>query len=113
MSDHEFSILAEIDSVPDDPERRSIYADWLEERGDDRCEFVRAELELDECARATDGRRLKSAIGRLVEVGARCDPTWRGLMMRYRVSEIMVAMSGRQDAPRKRRRKRSNARQRY
>ena len=41
MSDQETQLLHEMIRHPDDPEPRLIYADWLEERGDQRGEYLR------------------------------------------------------------------------
>ncbi len=54
------SFLAEIIAAPDDDGPRLVYADWLEERGDPRAEFIRMQCEearLGECKRRTDLRR--------------------------------------------------------
>lgn len=52
MSDAEFTIapeeqpfLDEIRANPDDDAARLVYADWLEERGDVRAEYLRVEVE--------------------------------------------------------------------
>ena len=38
--------LAQIAANPDDDALRLVYADWLEERGDPRCELIRLEAEM-------------------------------------------------------------------
>lgn len=61
---NEETFLQAIRESPDEPTPRLIYADWLEEQGDWRCELVRADEELlaSECEHAWDvharGRRL-------------------------------------------------------
>jgi uncharacterized protein (TIGR02996 family) len=45
MNDPERNFVAEIQGNPDSEEARLIYADWLEERGDARAEFLRTEIE--------------------------------------------------------------------
>ena len=55
MNEHEF--LRAIHAQPDDPEVRAVYADWLEERGDRRAEFVRTHLQRRLISRGHRGRR--------------------------------------------------------
>src|SRR4029078_1438463 len=43
---HQAAFLDAIIPEPDDDAPRLIYADWLEERGDPRAEFIRAQCEL-------------------------------------------------------------------
>ena len=40
----EADLIAAIVAAPEDDVPREVYADWLEERGDPRAEFVRAQL---------------------------------------------------------------------
>jgi uncharacterized protein (TIGR02996 family) len=49
---------------PDDDATRSVYADWLEERGDPRAGLLRLELQLHACRQ------------RLVVLHQQTDPTW-------------------------------------
>ena len=44
--DHEALFLQAVLENPDDDTPRLIYADWLEERGDPRGEFIRVQCEL-------------------------------------------------------------------
>jgi large subunit ribosomal protein L7/L12 len=46
MDDVEQRFLAAIQANPDDREAREVYADWLEERGDERGEYLRLEAQL-------------------------------------------------------------------
>jgi len=46
MNEHE-PFLKGILAQPDDDTRRLVYADWLEERGDQRCELIRLQCALD------------------------------------------------------------------
>ena len=43
---HDESFLRAIREAPDDDGVRLIYADWLEERGDPRGEFIRGQIAL-------------------------------------------------------------------
>jgi uncharacterized protein (TIGR02996 family) len=56
MTDQDFidAILAE----PDDDAPRLIYADWLEERGDPRAEFIRVQVELAAMAQPIERKSL-------------------------------------------------------
>jgi uncharacterized protein (TIGR02996 family) len=49
---------------PDDDDARLVYADWLEERGDVRAEYLRLEYQLPRVLR------------RLAELQAQLDPAW-------------------------------------
>jgi uncharacterized protein (TIGR02996 family) len=61
---------------PDDDTARLVYADWLDERGDPRAEYLRLEVEL-----AVVTTIWQEAVeSRIVELRASLDPTWiRGL----------------------------------
>jgi uncharacterized protein (TIGR02996 family) len=66
--------LRAIDAAPDDDTPRLVYADWLDERGDPRAAYVRAEVER---------HRLKPRDKRREELGSRlaglrsaADPDW-------------------------------------
>jgi uncharacterized protein (TIGR02996 family) len=48
MVGHE-RFLSEIAARPGDPAPRIEYADWLDRRGDDRGEFIRLHLLLEDC----------------------------------------------------------------
>ena len=41
----EHDLLQAVYTAPDDDAPRLVYADWLEERGDPRAEFIRAQVE--------------------------------------------------------------------
>src|SRR5688572_12656020 len=43
---HQEAFVQSILEAPDDDDVRLIYADWLEERGDPRGEFIRLQIEL-------------------------------------------------------------------
>ena len=52
MMDYDDLIMLDlIEAAPDDPERRLVYADWLEEIGDHRCFYVRNELLVEAAAK--------------------------------------------------------------
>jgi uncharacterized protein (TIGR02996 family) len=58
---------------PDDDTARLVYADWLDERGDPRAEYLRLEVEL---ATSISGDRRKQAIGRMRQLRRRLDAHW-------------------------------------
>jgi len=58
---------------PDDDTARLVYADWLEERGDPRAEYLRLEAEL---ATSISGDRRKQAVGRMRQLRRRLEPQW-------------------------------------
>jgi uncharacterized protein (TIGR02996 family) len=64
------TILAE----PDDDTHRLIYADWLDEHGDPRAAYLRAEVAL--AARPTEDPGYAAAEAELVALRAALDPAW-------------------------------------
>lgn len=64
---------------PDDATARLVYADWLEERGDERAEFLRLEL-------GTDPSMGEYGVlvqrNRLVELADQLEPGWIALVVR-------------------------------
>jgi uncharacterized protein (TIGR02996 family) len=60
----EAAFFAQILAAPDDRSLQHVYADWLEERGDSRCEFVRLQAEL----AVADPARRKERLPRLREL---------------------------------------------
>ncbi len=66
-------LLEAVLADPDDATARLVYADWLEEHGDERAEYLRLELGQGEepVPGATDVR-----LGRLSEMAGRLDPGW-------------------------------------
>lgn len=64
MNDRD-SFLQAIRANPDDDHLRLIYADWLEERGDPRGEFIRVQIEL---AKEPDSRRQQTLVTRQEEL---------------------------------------------
>jgi uncharacterized protein (TIGR02996 family) len=53
----DFLFLRAIFHQPDDEALRLVYADWLEERGDPRAEFLRLEAQLNRLAKGSSSRR--------------------------------------------------------
>src|SRR5262245_19528354 len=59
---------------PEDHTTRSVYADWLEERGDERAEYLR--LERDLAALPAGDDNVPAWGRRLAELRARIEPAW-------------------------------------
>ena len=66
--------LKQIQTTPDDPLPRRIYADWLEEQGDLRCELIRLEIERGQLEPWSD--RYAVAQARLRELRPQIDADW-------------------------------------
>jgi uncharacterized protein (TIGR02996 family) len=62
--DPEAALLAAVHADPDDYQARAIYADWLEERGDPRGEYLRLDMQL------------VTLPARLSELVTQIDPAW-------------------------------------
>jgi uncharacterized protein (TIGR02996 family) len=68
------ALLRAVLANPADDAPRLVYADWLDERGDPRGEYLRADLEV---ARPQPrGRWFLEKVERAQELQARCDPGW-------------------------------------
>ena len=75
--DPEAELLAAVERAPQDVQARAVYADWLEERGDPRGEFLRLEMQL-----STLPERLAALV-------ARIDPAWIKMVTgAYRLSLV-------------------------
>src|SRR4051794_37513477 len=70
--DEEGAFLSAIAADPADDTNRLVYADWLEERGDVRAEYIRLPLQTHE----PHGR--KRTLARLKALSRRIDREWRG-----------------------------------
>jgi uncharacterized protein (TIGR02996 family) len=70
----EAAFLAEIVTGPDGATALSVYADWLEERGDPRAEFLRLEMLARQLAGA--GREYEAANKRLTKLRRTLDTRW-------------------------------------
>lgn len=75
MATDEERFLQAIEAHPDDDESRLVYADWLEERGDPRGEFIRVQCEMEE-AEGVDSRRWMTLLGRQEQLLAEYRETW-------------------------------------
>jgi uncharacterized protein (TIGR02996 family) len=75
--------IAAIVSGPDNTTVRLVYADWLEERGDQRAEFLRLAIS-------------QRSPARLKALAKQCDPSWVGLMLNLdmRVGEEVEVIGG-------------------
>src|SRR4051812_27753342 len=87
MTDDAF--LRAILEAPGDNTPRLVYADWLEERGDPRAAFLRAEVALASVA-PTDPQR-DGLHARLRETSAGIDPGWLAVVSRVPIENCGVA----------------------
>jgi uncharacterized protein (TIGR02996 family) len=86
----EDAFLADIRDHPDDDTPRLIYADWLEEQGDVRCEFLRLEIRLAGMEpRSRESRRLRA---RLRKLRSEIDANWLALLDRAPVEACTFRM---------------------
>lgn len=82
--------LDEIQAHPYDDGPRLIYADWLEERDDDRGEYLRLEVELNGL---TEGDALFDELHpRLLELRSRFDPRWVAEIGRTQIVNCMAML---------------------
>src|SRR5262245_33612921 len=72
---------------PDDNDLRLVYADWLEERGDPRGEFLRLEAA---AARSTEASDFLAKHGRLQELRQLIDRGWLAQMGRSKIELCQV-----------------------
>lgn len=70
----EVAFLNALQSAPTDALHRLAYADWLEERGDPRAEYLRLQVELVRTWTYAD--QVPSVSARLAELAAILDPAW-------------------------------------
>lgn len=79
----DFPFLSTLFSRPDDDGLRLVYADWLEERGDPRAEFLRLEVEQHRPANS-DKSRQAALVKQMRELTPKLDPRWVGWMWQAR-----------------------------
>jgi uncharacterized protein (TIGR02996 family) len=78
--DPEAALLAAVQANPADFQARAIYADWLEERGDPRGEYLRLDMQL------------VTLPPRLTALVARIDPHWiRAVNGRFQISITAIS----------------------
>jgi uncharacterized protein (TIGR02996 family) len=84
-------------AAPEDETTRPVYADWLEERGDPRSEYVRLLSALD---MAGDGPCAADLLARLhrVQLEQRLSRRWVTLLCRGRLARLLRGLQS--DAPR-------------
>jgi uncharacterized protein (TIGR02996 family) len=85
---HDDSFLRELLANPEDRQSRQVYADWLEERGDPRGEFLRVEDAL--AALPKKDQACKKLQTRLQELRAVISPEWLAQLDRTRIENCEV-----------------------
>src|SRR5579859_6164594 len=68
-------LLQAILDDPEDTHLRLVYADWLEEQGDPRAEFIRVQCALEDLSR--DDERRRELAGRADQLLERYGEQWR------------------------------------
>jgi len=81
--------LRAIAEEPDDDACRLVFADWLEERGDWRAEFLRLDCRLKGMAEGEDGPAALKA--RWDELWSRLSPGWRRVVGRSPIENCSLA----------------------
>ena len=77
-----------LDAHPEDWQTRLVFADWLQERGDPRAEFLRLECEVTGLLPAAAPPRLRR---RLEELCLVLDPDWISLVRREPIPDAVEA----------------------
>ena len=80
MSDDERTFLDSICAEPDDDSLRLVYADWLEDQGDGRAEYLRLECVLTKLP--LHERQAHPGWPRLLMLGDQLSADWKALMNR-------------------------------
>lgn len=87
----EKDFLREIELHPDDNTTRLIYADWLDEQGDPRGEYLRIHCELASVSQSDE--RYKSLVEREKELQLQFDAKWLDAIGQPRIKNCEVAES--------------------
>jgi uncharacterized protein (TIGR02996 family) len=85
----EDAFIAAVLAEPEDDTPRLVYADWLEERGDPRAEFLRAECQLRKLSSTEDS--FPALRTRLEQVSLTLDPDWVALVRTLPVPDAVEA----------------------
>src|SRR5271165_3238904 len=91
-----------IAEAPEDTARRLVYADWLEEQGDPRAEFIRADLRL--AAMSADDLDRPWLQDQLQEMSTALDPAWLARLDRTPIENCVLPPTPPQGSRRTRRR---------
>lgn len=90
MPRDEQPFLDEIHAHPYDDGPRLVYADWLEDRGDDRAEYLRLEVELNGLA---EGDALFEELSpRLRELRKAIEPRWLAEVGRTQIANCLAVL---------------------
>lgn len=96
---NEESFLHEILASPRDDDRRLVYADWLEEQGDPRCEYIRAECEFAQLADGQHSEIPPELRERIVALRSGLDKDWLAKISRSPVSFCLDSVTVQFDCP--------------
>ncbi len=96
ISEIEQAFLREIAANPRDNTARLVYADWLDEKGDPRGEYLRVHCELSTLPPSDE--RYQSLLEREHELQAECEPDWLRQVGQPRIENCDVSHSGLQFA---------------
>lgn len=90
MRRDEQPFLDEINAAPYDDGPRLIYADWLEDRGDDRGEYLRLEVELN--GLTEDDALFKELSPRLLELRKSIEAGWLAAVGRTQIVNCLAVL---------------------
>lgn len=89
----EAALISTIRENPGDPTPRLVYADWLDERGDPRAEYLRLVVEL--AVESANGEKTGRQLKRLGELARTIERDWRErISILYRVALEWVDPNG-------------------
>lgn len=95
-NDEEAALISTIREHPGDPTPRLVYADWLDERGDPRAEYLRLVVEL--AVESTHRKVVERRAERLHELARTIDRDWRErVSVLYRIMLEWVDPNGGDD----------------
>lgn len=87
-AEEEIAFIREIAANPASDEARLVYADWLEEHGDPRAEFLRANLHLAEMS--PKASEYKDALERLRKLASDCDHKWAAIVSKVPIEKCSI-----------------------
>lgn len=97
LNPDELSFLGEIETDLDDNTARLIYADWLQERGDVRGEYLRTEVAL--ASGGGEIKDLEAAVVRIEQLKSEIDSDWLALVSRSAIEGCYKSYLESRDCP--------------